>query len=148
MDELSGMDELIGRGLPLKPLKTGRGALFDLLGGPAKIESAIEIILRTSPGRRVMRPTFGCRIHELAFAPASSETLGLAERYVAEALALWEPRVRVEQVKAWFGAGDNTTLWIEVRYRILDSYDVRSLVRPFYTPTGEPGRAPIASDSR
>ncbi|MGE5595949.1 MAG: GPW/gp25 family protein, partial [Hyphomicrobiales bacterium] len=57
-----------------------------LVDGPTDIEQSILIILGTSPGERVMRPTFGCRIHELVFDPVIGETLGLAKRYIEEAL--------------------------------------------------------------
>jgi len=42
-------------------------------------------ILNTAPGQRVMCPEFGCRIHELVFAPCNATTAGMAERYVREA---------------------------------------------------------------
>ena len=39
-----------------------------LVSGPAEIEQAVRIILNTAPGQRVMRPEFGCRLHEVAAA--------------------------------------------------------------------------------
>ena len=57
------------------------------------IEQAIRIVLGTQPGERRMRPTFGCRIHELVFAPISATTFGYMRRYVEEALTVWEPRI-------------------------------------------------------
>ena len=38
------------------------------------IEQAIEIILRTAPGERPMRPEFGCRIQDHLFSPTNSAT--------------------------------------------------------------------------
>ena len=38
------------------------------------IEQAIEIIIRTAPGERPMRPEFGCRIQDHLFSPTNEAT--------------------------------------------------------------------------
>jgi phage baseplate assembly protein W len=80
-----------------------------------EIEESISIIIGTSPGERVMRPAFGCRIHELVFAPNNAETVGLARHYVEEALEV-----------------DRGRLNITVEYTVRGTKDSRSLVFPFY----------------
>jgi len=42
------------------------------------VRQSVWLILATAPGERVMRPDFGCRIHDLLFATASATTIGLA----------------------------------------------------------------------
>ena len=126
-------DILIGRGwaFPVAPGPTGG---IGLSSNVAEIEQAIRLIIGTSPGERAMRPTFGCRIHELVFAPLTDETLGLARRYVQEALGMWEPRITVDAVLATFDPSerDRGRLNIMVAYTIRASKDPRSLVYPFY----------------
>ena len=39
------------------------------------VREAIRIILETAPGERVMRPRFGCGIHDLVFEEISATTL-------------------------------------------------------------------------
>src|SRR5881392_1818175 len=70
------------------------------------IEEAIRLILLTPPGQRVMRPEFGCRVHDLIFAPNDATTAGLAAYYVEEALGMWEPRIRVQEVLATANADE------------------------------------------
>jgi phage baseplate assembly protein W len=81
-----------------------------------------------------MRPTFGCRIHELVFAPNTPETLGLARRYVEEALGMWEPRITVVStvVTADPLEAERGRLNIELTYSIRGTKDSRTLVYPFY----------------
>jgi phage baseplate assembly protein W len=126
-------DILIGRGwsFPVGPGPTGGIGLSSNVG---EIEEAIRIIVGTSPGERAMRPTFGCRIHELVFAPLTDETLGLARRYVEEALGMWEPRIRVDAVLANFDPSerDNGRLNVMVAYTVRATKDPRTLVYPFY----------------
>jgi len=103
-----------------------------VVDGPTEIEQAIRIILNTSPGQRVMRPEFGCRLHELVFAPNNSQTAGLAERYVREALGRWEPRIDLEKVEVASDERNRARLLVSVTYRIKATLSSRSLVYPFY----------------
>ncbi|GIK66483.1 MAG: hypothetical protein BroJett018_42770 [Chloroflexota bacterium] len=123
--------DLIGRGWAFPPQIDNRGQLA-LTQGDSEIQQAIQIILGTSPGERVMRPDFGCRIQELVFAPNNLETCALAERYVREALGRWEPRINLTKVKAEPHYENNGVLMIEVSYSIKTTQDPRSLVFPFY----------------
>ena len=101
------------------------------------IEEAIRMILLTPKGQRVMRPEFGCQIHDLIFAPNDATTSGLAAYYVTEALKMWEPRLRVLEVNPRPDPADAARLLIEINYEIKATHDSRSLVFPFYRIPGE-----------
>jgi len=96
-----------------------------------KIEESIRIILGTQHGERRMRPTFGCNLKSLAFAPNNEETASLARYYVETGLHAWEPRINVLEVLVQ-NDNRNGILVISVHYRIKATQDVRSLVYPFY----------------
>src|SRR5579872_2582953 len=104
------------------------------------IEEAIRIILLTPKGQRVMRPEFGCRIHELLFASNDATTAGLAAYYVEEALGMWEPRIHVLDVTPAPDPDHAERLLIEIQYEIKATHDRRSLVFPFYRIPGEEER--------
>jgi phage baseplate assembly protein W len=127
-------NSLIGRGWAFPPRPDGRGGIA-LTGDIAEIEQAINIILGTGPGQRVMRPDFGCKIHDLAFAPINAHTLGLVQRYVEEAIGWWEPRVELTNVEVETDASLRAVgkLLIHIHYRVKGADDERSLVYPFYT---------------
>ena len=122
---------IIGKGWAFPPRLDQRGQIATV-DGPTEIEQAIRIILNTSPGQRVMRPEFGCRLHELVFAPNNSRTAGLAERYVREALGRWEPRIDLEKIEVTLDERHHARLLITVIYRIKATLSSRSLVYPFY----------------
>ena len=126
-------NELIGRGwtFPVGPDGSGR---LSLSAGIDDIDESISLILGTSLGERVMRPNFGCRIHDLIYAPIHGNTLGLAERYVREALGWWEPRIEVTSVdvRADREAADVGRLLILISYRVRTTKDERTLIYPFY----------------
>lgn len=126
-------DALIGRGWAFPVGVSGSGGIALAHGGD-DIEQAIRIILGTAPGERVMRPDFGCRIHELVFAPTTGETIGLARHYVEEALGWWEPRIDVRDVTVEGDPNDprGARLWVSIRYDVRATKDERTLVYPFY----------------
>ena len=124
-------NEIVGRGWVFPPKIGPQGGLA-LTSDRSELDQAIQIILNTSPGQRVMRPTFGCRLHELVFAPNTSQTAIQARRYVEEALGMWEPRIKVVKVNAHPDDKDGSRLIIEVEYEVKATHDRRSLVHPFY----------------
>lgn len=130
------MSDFIGSGWSFPPRLNGRGGIA-LVSEEEKIAQAIRIILSTPIGERVMRPTFGSRLHELVFAPAGSETFGLAEMYVQDALNFWEPRIELLDVNAFVDPDRPGYLLIQIDYLIKATHDERSLVYPFYQIPGE-----------
>lgn len=124
-------NEIIGRGWVFPP-KIGAQGGIALTQKRNEIEQAIHIILSTSPGERVMRPTFGCRLHDIVFAPNNSHTAAQAQRFVQEALGMWEPRINVIKVNVRQDTEQASCLFIEIEYEIKASHDQRSLVYPFY----------------
>jgi phage baseplate assembly protein W len=68
------------------------------------------------------------------FAPVHADTLGLAERYVREALGWWEPRIQVTDVTVRADAdnADLGRLLVLIRYTVRTTKDERTLVYPFY----------------
>ena len=130
------MSDFLGTGwaFPVSVDKRGRVALSRQ---EQDIEQAIRMIVMTPKGQRMMRPEFGCHIHELMFSPNNAATAGLAAGYVEEALAMWEPRIEVEEVRASFDGDEESRLLIEVLYEVKATNDPRSLVFPFYTIPGE-----------
>jgi phage baseplate assembly protein W len=123
--------EYIGQGLAF-PLQVNPQGGIALASGERDVEQAIRIILSTAPGERVMRPEFGCRIHELVFAPHDAATESLIVYYVEEALAQWEPRIDVQEVDVSADPGRDGSLLIEIKYRVKDTHDERSIVYPFF----------------
>jgi len=131
VDKRSRDREYIGQGLAF-PLQISQQGGLALAHGFNDIEQAIRIILGTSLGERVMRPEFGCRIHELVFAPNNATTRQLLAYYVEEALDRWEPRITVREINTTTDPSRDGALLVEIKYEIKDTYDERSIVYPFF----------------
>jgi phage baseplate assembly protein W len=96
------------------------------------IRDAIWLILDTAKGERVMRPDFGCGIHDVVFAINNPTTAGLVGSEVRQALMLWEPRIDLWDVEVTPKPGEPYTLLIRIAYRVRATNNVFNLVYPFY----------------
>ncbi len=96
------------------------------------VRQSIFIILGTAPGERLKRPDFGCRIHDLMFAPNNEMTAARAEIYCEEAIYKYEPRVSKVSCRALPNATQPNLLDLRVEYQISGSNSDRNLVFPFY----------------
>lgn len=128
--------DIIGSGWRFPLLINERGGV-ELAAGDEDITQAIELILATPRGHRLMRPEFGSRLHELLFAPLNAATRSLARHYVAEALGYWEPRIELVEVEAMADPAQPGVLLLSLRYTIKATHDERTLVYPFYTIPNE-----------
>ncbi len=96
------------------------------------VQQAIGMILSTAPGERVMRPSFGCGIHDLVFATNSAATLGLVASEVRRSLTEWEARIDVLEVDVQSDAVQPNHLLIHIHYRVRTTNNRFNLVYPFY----------------
>jgi phage baseplate assembly protein W len=98
------------------------------------VRQSMLIILGTAKGERLMRPDFGCGIHDLVFENLSAATIGRVDREVHEALLRLEPRIDVTGVAVTAGA--NNVLLIDIDYEVRATNTAFNLVYPFYLQQG------------
>ncbi|MCK6506166.1 GPW/gp25 family protein [Myxococcota bacterium] len=115
----------------------GRGWAFPFHFDPAtgmvalseyeeNIRQNITIILGTRPGERQMLPEYGCKIHDLLFAPNTRATAHMVARHVKDALARFERRIEVQDVHA--RVDPSGAVRVEVVYKIISTGAVDSAV--------------------
>ena len=125
----------LGRGWRF-PVGIGRDGRIPFVAGEDAIEEAIEIILGTSPGERVMRPEFGCGIWELVMEPNTAQLHGRVQARVREALIRWEPRIDVLDVRVESPPEQKNVLLIRLDYRVRSNNAFFNLVYPFFLQEG------------
>jgi uncharacterized protein len=96
------------------------------------VRQAIVIILSTAKGERLMRPDFGCDLHELVFAVNDRATQAAAAFEIREALERWEPRIELLEVEATAAGDRGEVLLISIDYRVRSTDNRFNLVYPFY----------------
>lgn len=121
----------LGRGLSFPFAVDGQGRLR-MSEEERSIEQSLLLILGTAPGERVMRPDFGCEIHDYVFRPNNATTASLVSYYARESLVKWEPRVDNVRVKAFPDQFQENLMKVEITYRVIRTNDLKNLVYPFY----------------
>ena len=119
----------VGWQFPPRPDASGQIAMARY---EESVRQAIWTILDTARGERVMRPDFGCGIHDLVFAVNSAGTVGRVVSEVRQALVLWEPRIDVLDVAVLPDAGQSNLLPIKIDYQVRATNSRFNLVYPFY----------------
>ena len=119
------------------PVQTDALGNIALSQGEQDIREAIWVILSTARGERMMRPDFGCGIHDLVFAPINTATLTSVEVNVREALTFFEPRIDVIKVEASSREAGQGRLLISIDYRLRETNNEFNLVFPFYLSEGQ-----------
>ncbi|MFT4658696.1 MAG: phage baseplate assembly protein W [Candidatus Aldehydirespiratoraceae bacterium] len=128
---MSDASEFIGRGISF-PMRVDQSGSIATTSGAGDIDSSILMVLTTAPGERLMRPAFGCKIWQLLFEPINANTLGLMSEAVREAVARWEPRVKIENIRVEPDPGAVGAVKIYLDYVVQTTNDRRNLVYPFY----------------
>ena len=128
--------DFLGRGWSMPVELDPRTGLVTTVAYEADIHQSILIILETAPGERVMRPNFGCGIHELVFAAVDSTVLQRIKSLVEEALRRCEARIEVLGVTVDEDASSEGALNVELEYRVRKTNQVGNLVFPFYFREG------------
>lgn len=123
--------ELLGAGWQF-PVKTDDTGSIAVSVAEEDVEETIWIILGTAKGERVMRPEFGCGIHDFVFTTIDTGTLTDIRSSVREALRKWEPRIELLNVDVSSEEIDRGKLLISVDYRIRQTNVEGNLVYPFY----------------
>ena len=113
------------------PVRVGAGAI-EAVSGDKDVRQSIHLILATAKGERVMRPDFGCGIHDLVFAAVSTQLIARVRREVEDALRTYEARIEVLRVAVATGGLAVGRLDVEIDYRVRTTNQTGNYVYPFY----------------
>ena len=104
--------------------------------GPQRISDAIWIIVKTSLGERVMRPTFGAGVNDFVFQSNSSLVRTQLVASIKQALLKWEPRINIQQVSANPVPNEPSQVLVSIEYTVRNTNELFNVVYPFYLQEG------------
>ncbi|QDF42291.2 GPW/gp25 family protein [Bradyrhizobium symbiodeficiens] len=100
------------------------------------IKESLHIILGTARGERVMRPDFGCGIHELVFQVIDTAMLTRVEAEVRQSIVRYEPRIELTGIVVDPQEATKGELSVNIHYRIRQTNQSGNYVYPFYFHEG------------
>ncbi len=132
----SNSKSFLGRGFKF-PIsvdsKTGKIAMVE---HEDDIKEAIEIILKTSVGERVMLPEFGSTVNNFVFSVSRLESISAFESEILSALEEFEPRIRDVNVEINNDDGDMSVVIVNIQYTVRTTNNLFNMVYPFYILEG------------
>jgi phage baseplate assembly protein W len=124
--------EFLGKGWAFPFLVEPDRGRVSLVAYDDDVQQAIRIILVTAKGERVMRPDFGCGIHDLVFGAINTALIGQVQRDVQEALRRFEPRIDVLNVTVDQTRVADGRLDVSIDYRVRTTNQAGNYIYPFY----------------
>lgn len=111
---------------PLLPLPDAQGRLsYPTL--EESVRQSIQIILRTQPGERLMRPEFAGGLQRYLHEPNTLTTRRRIHDAVMESLGRWESRIIVERVEVQEVPDRPSWIRVELNYRMRRTAVVRQI---------------------
>lgn len=102
---------------PLLPLPDQNGHIcFPSLED--SVRQSIQIILRTRPGERIMRPNFGGGLENMLHEQNSLTTRRQIRDLINESLNRWEKRIILDRIDVWEIEDQPTGVRVEIAYRL------------------------------
>ncbi len=102
---------------PLLPLPDEHGHLsFPTLED--SVRQSIQIILRTRPGERIMRPKFGGGLDNMLHEQNTLTTRRQIRDLITESLNRWEKRIILDRIDVWEVEDRPTGVRVEIAYRL------------------------------
>ena len=127
--------DFIGKGWRFPITVNAKGGI-DRSEGPQRISDAIWIIVKTSLGERVMRPTFGAGVNDFVFQSNSSLVRTQLVASIKQALLKWEPRINIQQVSANPVPNEPSQVLVSIEYTVRNTNELFNVVYPFYLQEG------------
>ena len=110
--------KIFGRGISFPP-RIGPDGRVSWSAGETNIREAIRIILMTEQRERVTLPDFGGSLGQFLFEPNTVTTRHLIQERITQALAQWEPRIRVETVDVAPDPDDEQAAIATITYKLV-----------------------------
>lgn len=134
---MDGELDFLGTGWAFPPAfdRRTRGAV--MVSGVADVEESLRILLTTTPGERVMHPSYGCGLRRMVFETMNDSTLTEIRSLIEKAILFFEARIALNAVDIDTSGLYDGVLRIRLDYTLRNSNSRHNLVFPLYLREGE-----------
>lgn len=124
--------QFLGRGWGFPVSFSNQGREVVVAEAEVDIQQSLEILLSTSLGERVLRPTFGWKRDALLFEPLSTSFGAYLAREIETAILFFEPRIDLNKVDFENATDQTGLILIRLDYTVRTTNSRTNLVYPFY----------------
>lgn len=131
---MANTKSFLGTGWAFPPSFSDKGVL--MVSAEQDIRESLYILLSTTPGERIMQPTYGCGLKLHVFDQLNESSVAVMKDIVQKAILFFEPRVTVEQIDISDEEAMEGKVNINVIYKVRATNNRYNLVYPFYFSEG------------
>lgn len=124
--------QFLGKGWAFPVTFENQGRGVTVAQAEEDIRQSLQILLSTSLGERVMRPTFGWKREALMFEPLSTSFAAYLAQEIESAILFFESRIELNQVDFETATDQTGLVLIRLDYTIRATNTRINLVYPFY----------------
>lgn len=110
--------KLFGRGISFPP-RIGPDGRMVWSEGESNVRESIRVILMTEPQERLRLSDFGAGLGRFLYEPNTAATHMLIQDHITKALAMWEPRLRIESVQVEPDRSDPQAAVATITYKLV-----------------------------
>lgn len=125
-------DSFLGSGWRFPPVFEASNRAAGIVSGEEDIRESLHILFSTTPGERVMQPTYGCDLRALSFAGIDSSTITAMQDIIRRAVLFFEPRIDLENIEVDDGQAAEGILLLRLNYTVRTTNSRSNMVYPFY----------------
>jgi uncharacterized protein len=103
------------------------------------VRESLRILFGTTPGERVMRPSYGCHLKRLVFEPLNESTLTEMRNEIERAVLFFEARITLDSVDFDLEEAHAGVLRVRLEYTVRTTNARHNLVFPLYLNEGNVG---------
>ena len=126
----------LGTGWAFPPEFGPHAGQVKMVSREVDIRESLRILLSTSPGERVMQPTFGCGLRPRVFDSINQSTITLISDIIRRAILFFEPRITLDTIQVDTQQQYEGVLNIFLAYTIRSTNNRNNMVYPFYFKEG------------
>lgn len=132
MDEKS----FLGIGWSFPPTFDKTTGSVEMVTKELDIKQSLEIYFNTKLGERIIRPDYGCVIHNRVFDKLDQSILDVLSFELTQSIGKIEPRIIVENVDVRKVDVNNGLIEVYIDYKIITTNVRDNIVFPFYLNEG------------
>ncbi|MGP1665210.1 MAG: GPW/gp25 family protein [Rhodanobacter sp.] len=126
------MADFLGRGWSFPPRFDPRTKKAVMVSDAEDIVESLRILLSTSPGERVMLPSYGCALRWMVFEDVSEQAMTEIKELIRKAVLFFEPRITLNRIDTQLVDPLEGRLDILLDYTVRTTNARHNLVYPFY----------------
>lgn len=96
------------------------------------IKESLYILLSTSPGERVMHPSYGCGIKSLVFDNVTESRITILKDMITKSILFFETRISLNSVDINTDQINDGVLLVNIFYTIRTTNNRSNMVYPYY----------------